>query len=174
MIKKFSLIIITSFLGAFGASAEQVVLKYHSFLPMPHSANSEVGVSITMAQGTLVDSKDSSLGMVITTTITDSDFNFIQSNRALCTSQGGDCFITTGSRMIKDLSENFASAVAGLPVSTIDPDVSPPSSSMPMLWTRCDYLRRVERMGRCSGNPLLRGGADCFLHPIVGPCCLPS
>ena len=41
MIKKFSLIIITSFLGAFGASAEQVVLKYHSFLPMPHSANSK-------------------------------------------------------------------------------------------------------------------------------------
>ena len=41
MIKKFSLIIITIFLGAFGASAEQVVLKYHSFLPMPHSANSK-------------------------------------------------------------------------------------------------------------------------------------
>ena len=41
MIKKLSLIIIISFLGTLGAFAEQVVLKYHSFLPMPHSANSK-------------------------------------------------------------------------------------------------------------------------------------
>ena len=42
MIKKLSLIIIICLFSNVSAFAEQVVLRYHSFLPMPHSTNSKL------------------------------------------------------------------------------------------------------------------------------------